>query len=574
MSAPSAKARRSRVTAWRRRPSWSAQLSSVVAIVAAVVVAAMLNILSARHYHRWDWTTGGLYSLSPRTVQTLHALSEPVQIYVLLSGADPLTVTLRHLLEAYSAQTGQLSPRFVDPDRQPAEFLAVQRRYGIMVGKTEGGQIVTDAAIVVVRGKRHHFVTTGDLVEIDDPADPKARPRVEQALTNGIRRVVAGEAPKVCVTTGHGEDSIHQAGAKGLASLADRLQKTNYEVVELPARDELEGADEIGSCAMVVVAGPKRRVPAGDVARLRAYLEQGGSALLALGPIPDLVTESTLDVGLGPVLAVAGIEHHDDFVFELDDMQRSTHGFGEAFEASPKQHAITAGLLDADEHDFEVYLEVASSLGARQNHAVAPAPVLGTSEDSFGMVDFFAWARDPSPPEAEEGDRPGPLVVAFAAELPTVSAGRGPGPRVVVIGASNVLQNANWQIEELRGTALFVESAISWLAAQPIALDIPAKPSRPVGLRMNAAALGAVLRTCLLYVPLAVVLLGVGITLRRRSTEGRSRRQGRPEHDRRRGPPPANGSDEERAATEEAAGRADPDEEPAGSGPGSDEAPP
>jgi hypothetical protein len=69
-----------------------------------------------------------------------------------------------------------------------------------------------------------------------------------------------------------------------------------------------------------------------------------------------------------------------------------------------------------------------------------------------------------------------------------------------------------------------VESAISWLASDPIVLDIPAKPSRVVGLRMTEASLSSVLRYTLVYVPLGTALLGVAVALRRRASNRRRRR--------------------------------------------------
>ena len=133
------------------------QLSSAAAVAAAVIVAVLLNVLGARHFRRWDWTAAGLYSLSPATVQTLRSLGEhptPVQIHVLTGAADPLTVSLRHLLSAYRAESTRLDVEFIDPDRRPAEFLAIQQRYGIVAGKTEDGDLVTDASIIVACGTK------------------------------------------------------------------------------------------------------------------------------------------------------------------------------------------------------------------------------------------------------------------------------------------------------------------------------------------------------------------------------------------------------------------------------------
>src|SRR5262245_47088070 len=107
------------------------KLSVSLGIVAAMALAVIVNILVARHYKRWDWTRGGVYTLSDATTQTLHALEEPLHVYVLLPAGDPLTISVQNLLDAYRGETSRLLLSPTDPDRHPAEFLAVQQRSGI-----------------------------------------------------------------------------------------------------------------------------------------------------------------------------------------------------------------------------------------------------------------------------------------------------------------------------------------------------------------------------------------------------------------------------------------------------------
>ena len=57
-----------------------AQLSKLVGIIAAMIVVVLLNVLAARRYTRWDWTSNKRYSLSPATVQTLRDLPETIEI--------------------------------------------------------------------------------------------------------------------------------------------------------------------------------------------------------------------------------------------------------------------------------------------------------------------------------------------------------------------------------------------------------------------------------------------------------------------------------------------------------------
>jgi hypothetical protein len=118
-------------------------------VVAGALLLVNVNVLGARWYKRWDFTSDKLYSLSQPTRELLTSLQRPVDVSVLLSKGDPLLVSVRHMLEAYGAVTRQLRVTYVDPDRSPAEFLALQQKYQILAGKADDGRIITDAVISV-----------------------------------------------------------------------------------------------------------------------------------------------------------------------------------------------------------------------------------------------------------------------------------------------------------------------------------------------------------------------------------------------------------------------------------------
>src|SRR5262249_8603315 len=169
-----------------------------------MVLAVLVNVYAARHYRRWDLTTHGLYTLSPATVDTLHALAERVEVDVLLSSNDPLANSVKFLLNAYQAETERLAVRYVDPDRHPADFLALQQKYGIEAGRTEDGVVVTDAAVVMSRAAgKPFFLSAAELV--DDRDESRARSKVEQSFTLTLRKVMNDSRARVCFTTGHGE---------------------------------------------------------------------------------------------------------------------------------------------------------------------------------------------------------------------------------------------------------------------------------------------------------------------------------------------------------------------------------
>jgi hypothetical protein len=252
-----------------------------------------------------------------------------------------------------------------------------------------------------------------------------------------------------------------------------------------------------------------------DAARIRAWFEGGGNLFILTSPVPDADRKRMLALGLGPVTEAGGITLDEDFVFELDPARKLPNGFGEQFLAEPKMHAVTQGLAADRAHDFKILLSAARSLSRAPSASVVPAALLGTSQDAFGMTDFFAWAGKLGAPQKAPDDRSGPLVVAMAAELDKKTPGAAHGPRMVVVGTTSLALGQNWQERVLQGGAIFTESALSWLAAEPPILDIPDKPA-VAGARINEASLGEVLRYVVVYMPAAALLLGAAVYLRRR----------------------------------------------------------
>jgi hypothetical protein len=491
-------------------------ISGMVAVAAAVVLAVLVNILSARHYRRWDFTDDGLYTISRVTEQTLKTLPDEVTIHILLAQNDPLALTLRHLLEAYQAIGPKLTVEFVDPDRDPAGFIAVQQKYGIAAGRSEDGKIITDASVIIARGERRHFITADELVDVEQGEETRARSKVELMITAGLKRVTAGLPPRVCFTSGYGEPLIDDGGMEGLDALHDRLDKLNYEVKQLTPLRELEGADDIDGCKLVVVPGPDQRVEAEDVTRLVRYFESGGNVLVFAGPEIDASGKGFVDQGLAPLLAAGGIRRRNDLVFERDPARTWSTGHGASLLAVLAKHAITEPLIEVGDA-FGIVMTLMSSLEAIPDAAAAPTALLTTSDEAFGMRDFVAWAENPVTPEPAPHDRPGPLALAYAVELPNRS-------RMVVFGTKSPVAAASWKNPRYQGTALLVESVISWLASETIVLDIPQKPARQLGANITEEMVTGAIWKLGVLLPLAAALTGVGVSLRRRAGGGGRRK--------------------------------------------------
>jgi hypothetical protein len=491
-------------------------------VLAAVVVAVLVNVLAARHYRRWDCTSQRLYTLSPATEETLRALGDRIEVDVLLSSNDALSGSIKFLLAAYQGETDKLDVRYVDPDRHPAEFLALQQKYGVVAGRTDEGQIVSDAAVVMSReGGKPFFIGAPELFDVGEGPESAARSKIEQALTITLRRVTSDARPRICFVTGHGEKKLDDGGPRGLGELSSRLHKNNYDPAEVDTSAPNANAP-LDGCRVALIVGPSLPFGTEDAARIRTYFTNGGNLFIFTSPVPDADRKRMSALGLGPVTEAGGIALDEDFVFEVDSQRKLPGGFGEQFLAEPKPHEITQGLAGDKNRDLKILVTAARSLSRAPTGAVAPAPLLGTSADAFGMVDFFDWATKGGAPVKTPQDKTGPLVVAMASELDQKPAGAAHGPRMVVVGTTSLALGQNWQERVLQGGAIFTESALSWLAAEPPIVEIPDKPA-VLGARINEASLGEVLRYVVLYMPGAILLLGAAVYLRRRGADVKAR---------------------------------------------------
>lgn len=495
----------------------SAKALAALGVLAAVVLAVNANVLSARFYRRWDVTSAGLYTLSPATRGILDGLHDDVSLTILLARTDPLLAPLRQLLASYGAATAHLQVNYLDPEQNPAEFAAVQQEYGVTAGKAEDGRIVTDAVILAKHGDRTWFVTSDELGESDD--DGRAKPRLEQAVTEAIAGVLAGEKAKLCFATGRSEASIDDVGPDGLAELRRRVEKNNFDAEPIDLTRE-DAGKLLASCRLLAIIAPEQPYSPAETQRVKAYVEHGGNVFAAVGPMFGDGTR-VAPSGLEPLYELGGVRLEQNVVLETEPSRRLPRGAGEVFFATPVEHPATRGLvLEGGKAELAPLVNESRSLTPLSG---GPARVLVKSSPGALAIEDVKAVLDgkQAPPDAPHAER----VVVTAAELAKPKGSSEPhGPRLVLAGFGGIAGARSFQDPALVGDRLLVENAIAWAAARPPIVSVPEKPARALGLALTEQSLGEVLRYVLIYMPGAAAVIGAFVLLRRRAHERASRR--------------------------------------------------
>jgi hypothetical protein len=519
----------------RRLPIDGAQALQLAGIVAAMVLAAVVNVLSARHFTRWDWTTSKRWSLGPATIETLSTLEQPVDVWAIAGPGDPVEQSLRQIITSYVAASSRVSVHWIDPDRDVAQLVDLQHRFGLQAGRSEDGRVATDAIVVVASADKHWFVTQADMFEQAD--DVHVKPREERALTQAFRKVLSGDKAKLCFTSGHGEMTLDPGKdeREWLGALRDLLEKNNYEVSSVDTTDP-NAHEPFGGCSAVVIAGPRAPFAPEETSRLRTWLLEGGSLFAAVGPVDaDNATGLTLS-GLDEAVAPFGIALDDDLVHDVDPTIAIPDTHGEGFFTSVRSHPVTASLTAASNvRAPKVAVFFTRSLRHVTHPGAAPASdLLATTDAAYAKVSIANASAWPDTPPRDVSDPHGPFVVAMASERPGVRPSAPRGPRVVVVGSRFILAEDNWrQPRALHGAAFLVDSALSWLVARPSVVDVPEKAEIAAGMRISEQGRDEVRRYVLFLMPLAALLLAATVWAWRRSSENKpyeplaSRPQGR-----------------------------------------------
>jgi ABC-type uncharacterized transport system involved in gliding motility auxiliary subunit len=464
-------------------------LNSAIMIVIYIGIMLLANYLGAIKQLRCDLTASAKFTLSPQTVNVIRNLKSPVKAIAFFPDLPQYRAERRaaqYLLEEYRFFNRMFSFRFIDPETKPS----MARRH----------RIRSDGTIVFVCGKRRRLVTRS----------------IEQEFTGAILEVIGVRAKKIYFLVGHGERDVADSEGDGYGVVKMGLIRDLYKVETLNLIRKSVVPDD---CAVLVIAGTRKSIPAEELKAIREYVRGYGKVLLLVDPNPpEEIRQILSDWGL----AIPRGHIVDRGAYAVPDQATPAVFRGNYPPIIITQKLDTTYFPEAASLDLSNELTRALAVDRKGRESEPAWPLTTIQHDNLVIIPALlttkeSWLENKhGPGDAHRGPLAlGAMVIARApltGESPRKSSEERL-TRLVIIGDSDFASNAH--IHNGGNGDLFLNS-ISWLAEEEHLIDIRPKehPFRRLIVSERVSRFIRFFSVGLL--PLSVLIIGVAIWLRNR----------------------------------------------------------
>lgn len=425
-----------------------------------LAVLVVVQILSYRFTARVDLTPRRVHSLAQISRNVIAQLDgSPLKATAFYAADDIYREQARDLFEEIRQAYRPFSYEFVDPTRNPR-----------LVELYEVGSNGT--VVLEYRGGRTKVVS-----------------REEQALINGLHRLVQERQPVVYFTTGHGE----KTSSREYSSLAQALSAEQYQPRDLLLiREPKVPAD----AQLVVVAAPREDLSPHVIRLLQDYYDDGGSLLIMLDPLRN--------GGLTEFLEQTGVELYWDTIID----ERSQVLGGDVLfpiVGDYGSNPITGSV------DLFSFYPIARSIGIAANRpgGVDARPIARTGPDAWGERNVGQLSRgEPAFDPAE--DLRGPLNIGV---MVTRRLSQGGESRLVVFGDSDFAGN---DYLEVSGNRDVIMNTVAWLTSEESLIGIRSRDPSHTPIVLTGRQSNHIFWLLIVLLPGLSAVAGLAVFLRMR----------------------------------------------------------
>jgi ABC-type uncharacterized transport system involved in gliding motility auxiliary subunit len=468
-----------------RQTKYAAYASTYILVILAVLVA--VNFLANRYDKSYDSTSNKQFSLSDQTKKVVNGLKGDVHITYF--DRDSSFAGAHNLLDRYSNMSPKVHVAYIDPVKKPQQ------------AKAAG--FSRDTTILVDSGMRKE----------------SAKSLTEEEITGALIRSLKSGERNACFLTGSGEKSLdNSTDGDGYGTVKSALESNNYKTrsvdllkssaaaapsasttVNVGAPAAVGKVEVPKDCTILVIGGPRIAYPQPIVDAIKAYVENGGKALIMLDPSIKLGKDDTEEnTALDAVLQSWGVTLDKDLALD-------TSGIGRVFGLGPEVPLVTnyeSQAIVNPMKDIPTAFPLARTLDVKSGDKTTVDKLFSTGENSFATSNLSSGRITINP----KTDKKGPLLLAAAGTYNKTG-------RFVVVGTSTWLGNSLIRFQGNRDLFL---NMINWLSADEDLISIRPKEPSNQPLNMNANRQRMMFWLSVVFFPLAVVGMGLGTWWKRR----------------------------------------------------------
>ena len=490
-------------------------LRSATAVLLAIALAVLANLLSARLYYSGPIKTR--LSLSERTENILDQISGDIEIVACFDTSSSTYKPVADLLEMYGKSAEKRSGlnlvvTTLDIRRDAEAVADLDRRYGIPRGDQQPNCIIVRNATTgrVLREDDLYLsnLERGDEGTIDFVGDS----RIAYALWNISR--LGGDV--VYFLTGNGEYKPDDYDSQsGYSTIAKALKQDFYTVRTL---DPVQTPTIPADCTLLVVAGPRVNIPSRTIELIGNHLASGGRLLLLMNRLGDegleallrrwgVVAEPPPRPGERPEYRIVSRKS-----YVTGALVGILPSFGNACVLRVAPEALTSAV-DADQPRAEILLapwRPRAAFGAEEPAPADRAPSEATpSPEEHAAADGTAADAASSSESAPVAPEPAVAVAVERGRADTRP--RLQHTRMIVVGDSEFASNS---MVDLGGNQAFFLACVQWLTDHEMPVGRTTMTFRKLDTGLSAKRWPYAVAIVVVGWPLALLLFGALIRRR------------------------------------------------------------
>lgn len=430
-------------------------------VVLLIAIVASILYMTRDVKTQWDLTQSKRNTLSQASIEVLDELPGPVTITAFATTRDAegnLRQMIQDFITPYQRAKENVSLTFVDPREDPERA----KKAGVRVD----GELV---------------------VEVNDRSE-NLDTLTEQELTNLLVRLMRSSEHLIVALDGHGEGSFDKPANFDLGEIGARLKAQGFRTGSV---NFAVAQDIPDNASVLVIASPRFDLLAGEVNRIKRYLEKGGNLLW-------LVDYESLR-GMDAIADFLGLDLIDGVVIDpAAGAQRLPPTISLGL-ANP-EHAVTKRL--SSNTVFPFARRIAAYEGTPYHFTPLVDAAAGGWLETSGLMNA-EFERD--------SDILGPITVGAALERDVGDSKQ----RVVVIGSGRGLTN---EYVGMLGNMDLGMNVMNWLAGEDSLIIIQPKSRIDLTLQLSRGALAAIAFGFLIVLPVGFLIAGGMIWWKRRKS--------------------------------------------------------